>query len=225
MLKENHVNVVRYADISGARYSRLEGMIITALKEAQENSVVAVIAGSNDCRDLAQNLTPSHDITFNDTAMSILGMDISSNPDGHNTTASRHMILKSLKNILKAATQSRATVIVSSPLPSPCYGNSSDKKHPNYNKWCNLSPCEHEKLYYQKLRSLKAKIQAYCHTASKRNIVMLDVTTPFLLQPTRTSHDPIVDRNHFRKNNVHFNKAAALKLSQLCLESIMAQFH
>ena len=53
MLKGKQVNVVRYADISGARYSRLEGMIVTALKEAKENTVVAVIAGSNDCRDLA----------------------------------------------------------------------------------------------------------------------------------------------------------------------------
>merc|ERR1711873_394612 len=34
MLKGKQVNVVRYADISGARYSRLEGMIVTALKEA-----------------------------------------------------------------------------------------------------------------------------------------------------------------------------------------------
>ena len=36
MLKEEHVKIVRYADISGARYSHLESMIITALKEAQE---------------------------------------------------------------------------------------------------------------------------------------------------------------------------------------------
>ena len=200
-------------------------MIITALKEAQESTAVAVIAGSNDCRDLAQNLVANQNITFNDSVVSILDMDVSNNPISLNTTASSRVILKSLQNILKAATQSRAKVIVSSPPPSPCYGNSSDKKHPKYNKWCNLSPCEHEKLYYKKLRSLKAKIQAYCHTASNRNIVMLDVTTPFLLQPTRTSQDLIVDRHYFRKNNIHFNQSAALKLSKLCSEFIMAQFH
>ena len=54
LLKENQVNVARYADIGGARYSRLEKMVITALNEAEENTVVTVIAGSNDCRDLAK---------------------------------------------------------------------------------------------------------------------------------------------------------------------------
>ena len=200
-------------------------MIISALKEAQENTVVAVIAGSNDCRDLAQNLTPSHDLTLNNTAMSTLDMDTSSNPDGLNTTASSRMTLKSLKNILKAATESRAKVIVSSPPPSPCYGNGSDKEHHKHNKWCNLSPCKHEKSYYRKLWIFRATIQAHCRKANNRNIVMLDVTTPFLLQPTRTSQNPIVDRHHFRKNNIHFNQPAALKLSKLCFESIMAQFH
>ena len=126
MLKEEHVKIVHYADIGGATYSRLESMIISALKEAQENTVVAVIAGSNDCRDLAQNLTPSHDLTFNDTAMSILDMGTSSNPDSHNTTSSNRMMLKSLKHILRAAFQSKAKVIVSSPPPSPCYGSFSN---------------------------------------------------------------------------------------------------
>ena len=44
MLKERQVYVVRYTDISGARSSRLESMVITALKEAEENTVVAEIA-------------------------------------------------------------------------------------------------------------------------------------------------------------------------------------
>ena len=141
-------------------------MIVTALKEAKENTVVAVIAGSNDCRDLAQNLTPAHDITFNDSAMSILDMDTSNNPDKLNTTSSSRMILKPLQNILKAATQSKAKVIISSPPPSPCYGSGSGKKDPKSKVWCNLSPCEHEKLYYKKLRGFNAMIQAYCKTAS-----------------------------------------------------------
>ena len=225
MLQENQVNIVRYADIGGARYSRLESMIISALKEAQENTVVAVIAGSNDCRDLAQNLTSAHNFTFNDSVMSILDTDTSSNPDSHNTTSSNRMMLKSLKHILRAAFQSRAKVIVSSPPPSPCYGSFSNTKHPKFNVWCNLSPCVHEKSYYKNAGRIKSIIEAHCKKASNKNIVLVDVTTPFLRLPSRTCHDPIVDRNHFRKNNIHFNQPAALKLSKLCLESIMAQFH
>ena len=80
-------------------------------------------------------------------------------------------------------------------------------------------------LYFKKLWNIKATIKAHCNKATNRNISLLDVTEPFLLQTSRTSHDPIVDRSHFRKNDIHFYKAAALKLSQLCLESIMAQFH
>ena len=197
-------------------------MIVTALKEAKENTVVAVIAGSNDCRDLAQNLTPAHDITCND---STLDMDTSNNPDQLNTSSTSRMVLKPLQNILKAATQSKARVIISSPPPSPCYGRCSDKQDPRYNVWCNLSPCEHEKLYYKKVWKFNTMIQRYCSKANNRNVFFLDATTPFLLQPSRTSHDRIVDRNHFRKNNIHFNNIASRKLSQSCLESIMAQFH
>ena len=64
---------------------------------------------------------------------------------------------------------------------------------------------------------------AHTDKVSNQNVVLLDVTTPFLHHPTRTCHDSIVDRNSFRKNNIHFTIAAALKLSQLCLEAIMAQ--
>ena len=199
-------------------------MIITALKEAKENIVVAVIAGSNDCRDLAQNLVSAHNITFNDSAMSILDMDTSSNPDGLNTTASSRVILKSLKNILKAAAQSKAKVIISSPPPSPCYGSCSDRKDPKYNVWCNLSPCKHETSYYKKVRNIKSEILGHSRHASNHNIFFLDVTTPFLHRPSRTCHDPIVDRSNFRKNDIHFTKTAARKLSQLCLEAIMAHF-
>ena len=71
----------------------------------------------------------------------------------------------------------------------------------------------------------KSIVQAYCKKANRQNIVLLDVTTPFMLQSTRTSHDPIVNRHHFRKNNIHFNQAAALEFFKLCLESIMTLFH
>ena len=157
--------------------------------------------------------------------MSILDMDTSNNPDKLNTTSSSRMILKPLQNILKAATQSKANVIISSLPPSPCYGNSSDKKYPKYNTWCKLSPCAHEQSYFKRVGRIRSIIQAHCKRASNQNITLLDVTSPFLLQPTRTSQDPIVDGHHFRKNNVHFNQPAALKLSKLCMESIMAQFH
>ena len=225
MLQEAQVQVVRYAAISGARYSRLEGMVITALKEAQDDTIVAVIAGSNDCRDLAQNLTPRHNITFNDSAMSIQGMDTSSNLDTLNTTSSSRMILKPLQNILKAATQSKAKVIIASPPPSPCYGMCSNKKDPKYNVWCTLSPCVHEQSYFKIAGRFKSVIQAHCKKANQHNIFLLDATSPFLLQSNRTSHDPIVDRRHFRKNNIHLDQVAALKLSKLCLEFILAHFH
>ena len=152
-------------------------------------------------------------------------MDTSINPDGLNATASSRGILKPLQNILKAAAQSKAKVIISSPPPSPCYGSTTDKKSPQFDVWCNLSPCVHEKSYFKMVGRIKSVILAHCKKANSQNIVLLDVTTPFLLQSTRTSHDPIVDRSHFRKNNIHFNQAAALKFSKLCLESIMTQFH
>ena len=152
-------------------------------------------------------------------------MNTSNDPVNLSATSSSRMILKPLQNILKAATQSKAKVIISSPPSSPCYGCCSDKKDPKYNVWCNLSPCVREKSYFDRVRRIKYVIRAHCKKASNQNIVLLDVTKPFLLPPTPTSHDPIVDRHHFRKNNIHFNRAAALKLSKLCLESIMAQFH
>ena len=225
MLREKQVKIVRYTALGGARYSQLEKMIVSALKAATANTVVAVIAGSNDCRDLAQNRMSANNLTLNDSAMSILNMDTSNSPDGLNTTSSSRTIIKSLKNILNAATHSKAKVIISSPPPSPCYGSCTDRKDPKFNAWCNISPCEHENSYYKKVRNVKSMLLAHTDKVSNQNVVLLDVTTPFLHHPTRTCHDSIVDRNSFRKNNIHFTKAAALKWSKLCLESIMAQFH
>ena len=118
-----------------------------------------------------------------------------------------------IERILEKTTQSSPLLILTSPIPSPCYGEVQDKEDEDFRKWCQEDPCTHEK-------GLGAILQVYNRlvlklTEGKENVAVIDLSSHFST-PSR-----MADRKLYEIDGIHLNESGNVILVDRLLHGLL----
>jgi len=184
-LEEAGVGVAMYEVIGGGTYqdTKFETAIVQATQEAREDDVILIVMGSNDSRNIARGGRP-------DTL---------------------EIIRAVLTQLAKEAAEKKFQLLVTTPLPSPCYGSPGSKQ------WCERvgeEPCEHEHQYRLASEDIN-QITSEAMATSVAHAKTIPLWSKFVSSKTKT-----VKRQRFVPNDIHLNSEGGDLLSQLLFSRV-----
>ena len=177
-----------YEVIGGGTYrdGRFETAVTKATQKAREDDVILIVMGSNDTRNIAREKR-------SDTIPIIRAV---------------------LVHLAKEASEKKFQLLVTDPLPSPCYGT------PGSTQWCEQfqgQQCEHEKQYKKIAEEDIKMIIIEATKTSVANTYMIRLKKKFQKQH-KNQNKGQVQRTKFVENDIHLNSEGGDILSSLPLQ-------